>query len=121
MAKFLANENVPRPAIDAVRRAGLDVSWVKEWSAGADDEAVMAKALAEGRVLVTFDKDFGELVFRRGQDASRGVVLMRPRLRSPDYVSDFVVEVLSQEVSWEGHFCVAREGRLRVVALPKLQ
>lgn len=119
MTKYLANENVPGPAVEAARQAGLDMTWVKERAAGANDEAVMAMALAEERVLVTFDKDFGEMAYRGGQNAACGVVLLRPRLHSPKHVCEFLVTVLSQDVDWEGHFCVAREGRLRVVTLPK--
>ncbi len=91
MPKFLANENVAGSAVDAVRQAGFDMTWVKDRAAGASDETVMGMALAEGRVLVTFDKDFGEMAYRRGQDASCGVVLLRPRIRSPEYVCEFVV------------------------------
>jgi len=79
---------------------------------------VVALAKQEARVLLTLDKDFGELVFRHGRAASPGVNLLRPRLRSPEVFSAFVVTVLSQPVDWSGHFTVAREGSLRVVPLP---
>lgn len=118
MALFLANENVPAEAVEAARQAGFDMAWVREVSPGVDDDAVLAMSLAESRVLVTFDKDFGEMAFRRGQQATPGVILMRPRLRSPDFVARFVVAVLSQPHDWEGHFCVAKEGQLRVVPMP---
>lgn len=121
MPKFLANENVPRDAVDAARHAGHDLAWVQEDSPGASDDAVLARALAGGRVLITFDKDFGEMTFRRGAAASCGVILLRPRLRSPDYVARFMVEVLAQPVTWNGQFAVAREGRLRLVPLPYAQ
>ncbi len=85
---------------------------------GATDDIVLALAQREGRVLITFDKDFGELVFRQGRVASPGVILFRPRLRSPEIVTAFIVTVLSQPIDWTGHFSVAREGSLRVVPLP---
>jgi predicted nuclease of predicted toxin-antitoxin system len=119
MTKFLANENMPGQAVEAVRQAGIDVTWVREISPGMDDEDVLALSVAEGRVLVTFDKDFGEMAFEQGKTATPGVVLLRPRLRSPDQVAQFTVAVLAQSVTWEGHFCVAQEGRLRVVPLPE--
>jgi predicted nuclease of predicted toxin-antitoxin system len=119
MERFLANENVPRPAVEAARRDGHDVLWIAETSPGMTDDAVLAQSLAEGRVLVTFDKDFGKLAFRLGTQASCGIILLRPRLRSPDYVAQFVSTVLSHAVHWEGHFSVATEGRLRVIPLPK--
>jgi hypothetical protein len=70
------------------------------------------------RVLMTFDKDFGEMAFRHGKDASGGVILLRPRLREPDYVVRFTLTLLAQQVDWEGRFSVAQEGKLRVVLLP---
>ena len=118
MAKFLANENVPGEVIEAARQIGHDLAWICELSPGADDDAVLALSLADGRVLLTFDKDFGEMAFRQGKNATCGVILLRPRLSQPDYVASFTVAVLAQEVDWEGHFCGAQEGRLRVVSLP---
>jgi predicted nuclease of predicted toxin-antitoxin system len=119
MAKFLANENVPIVAVDAARLAGHDLAWIAEFSPGLDDDRVLAKSLVEGRVLITFDKDFGRLAFRMGRNASCGIILFRPRLRSPEHVSQFVSAVLSQSIVWEQHFSVATEGRLRVIPLPK--
>jgi predicted nuclease of predicted toxin-antitoxin system len=118
MARFLANENVPGEAVENVRLAGLDLEWVREIMQGADDDDVLARSIAEQRVLVTFDKDFDEMAFRQGKKATYGVILLRPRLRDPDFLSRFMLAVLSQPVDWEGRFSVAREGRLRTVPLP---
>jgi hypothetical protein len=54
---------------------------------------------------------------RRGLAGSRGLILLRPRFRSPQIVSAFIVKVLSQPINWTGHFTVAREGSLRVIPL----
>ena len=78
-AKFLANENVPGDAVQAARQEGIDLAWVKEIAAGADDDTVLAMSVAENRVLVTFDKDFGEIAFRQGRDATCGIILLRPQ------------------------------------------
>ncbi len=118
MASFLANENVPLAAIQAIRLAGHDLASVSETAPGMSDQQVLARALAEGRVLLTFDKDFGELAFRLGQKSSCGVILLRPKLQTPDYISRFLVGVLGQAIAWENHFSVAEEGHLRVVPLP---
>ncbi len=118
MAKFLANENVPGEVVEAARLAGHDLAWIAELSPGADDDDVLATALAQSRVLVTFDKDFGEMAFRQGQKATCGIILCRPRTRSPAYLVQFVVAVLGQSVTWEGNFSVAQEGRMRVAPLP---
>ena len=83
----------------------------------ATDDAVLALASDQHRVLLTFDKDFGELSFRQGLAATPGIILLRPRLRSPEYLVRFARTVLSLGHGWEGHFDVAEEGRLRIVPL----
>jgi len=118
MASFLANENVPGPVVQALRAAGMDVGWIAEFRAGADDETVLGLALSQRRVLITFDKDFGELVFGRGREASCGVVLFRSRLRSPESLSQFALNALARPIEWEGNFSVAEAGRIRVAPLP---
>jgi predicted nuclease of predicted toxin-antitoxin system len=118
MPKFLANENMPGEVVEAARQAGHDVAWIAESSPGAEDDAVLSNAHAENRILLTFDKDFGDLAFHQGKTATCGVILFRPRVRSPSYLVQFVLAVLAQTVIWEGNFSVAREGKLRVVPLP---
>ena len=112
MTRFLANENASREAVLAARAAGFDVTWMVELQPGADDDVVLSLAQREAGVLITFDKDFGELVFRHGSAGSPGILLLRPRLRSPEIVTAFIVKVLSQPIDWPGHFTVAREGSL---------
>ena len=118
MAAFLANENVPGDAVHAARRAGFDVAWMMEIAPGTKDPGVIACALSQRRILLTFDKDFGELAFRAGLSAAPGVILFRPKLQSPDYLARFVVADLSKSIAWEGNFCVATEGRIRVTRMP---
>ena len=116
--RLLANENVAAVVVRALRADGHEVAWILELSPGSTDEVVLELALIENRVLLTFDKDFGELAFRLGQPATHGVILLRPRLLSPEYLVRFARAVLAQEHSWEGQFTVAEEGRLRIVPLP---
>lgn len=120
MTSYLANENVPGDAVRAARQAGLDVAWIAEIAAGANDETVLQLSVAQRRVLLTFDKDFGELAFRLGTEASCGVILFRPHLRSPEFLARFIVEVLSQPIDWTHHFSVAQESGIRVIPLPTL-
>jgi hypothetical protein len=119
MSQFLANENIIKQAVDLARQNGFDVAWVAEIAPGAEDDRVLQLALGEGRVLVTLDKDFGEMAFRQGKSAVCGILLLRPRLRDPVYVAGFMLSVLTQSIYWKGNFCVAREGRMRVVPLPE--
>lgn len=85
--RVLADENVPEPAVAALRAHGYDVVWMHEVAAGTPDLEVLARAQREQRVLVTLDKDFGELAFRHGAAAQCGVVLVRLTAISPDVVA----------------------------------
>jgi predicted nuclease of predicted toxin-antitoxin system len=116
--RLLANENIPGDAVRLLRTRGHDVSWVREDSPGATDLANLERAVSERRVLITLDKDFGDLVFRMGREASCGVVLFRIGLRAPMPVAEKIVEVLGSREDWTGHFSVADDRQLRMVLLP---
>jgi len=57
----------------ALVAAGHDVVWAGEWPSDPGDDEILASAHADGRVLVTLDKDFGELAIARGHPHS-GIV-----------------------------------------------
>ena len=117
--QILANENVPADAVDRLRADGHDVLWVRASFPGADDETVLARAQAEQRLLITFDKDFGELVFSKGRAASYGVILFRLDMPSPRVVADKVAAAINSRADWEGHFSVVDEVKIRMVPLPQ--
>lgn len=73
---FLADESCAGPVIRALREAGHDVVAIVEVAKGATDEQVLERALSEKRVLITEDRDFGQLVYARGR-SSAGVILVR--------------------------------------------
>lgn len=112
--RICANENVPEACVIALRQAGHDVVWIREVAPGSADAAVLSRAQAEGRLLITFDKDFGDLVFHRGLAASHGVVLFRIPQPSAAIVAQRVVAILSLRTDWEGHYSVAEEGSVRM-------
>jgi predicted nuclease of predicted toxin-antitoxin system len=74
--RWLADECVAAPLVAFLRADGHDVLYVAEATAGLSDAEVIALALHEKRLLLTEDKDFGDLVFRRERMVP-GVVLMR--------------------------------------------
>jgi len=84
----MADENFPRPALAALRNAGWVVFSVAEECPGISDEEVAAVCSESQQVLLTFDKDFGELVFHRGLSAGSGVVLFRFIPESPEEVAE---------------------------------
>lgn len=70
--RLLANENFPTSSVDLLRRAQHDVSSIAEESPGIKDDAVLARAVQQERLILTFDRDYGELIFRRGHAPHRG-------------------------------------------------
>jgi hypothetical protein len=116
--RFLANENFPGDAVDALRSGGHDVAWVRTDSPGATDEEVLARAQREARVLVTFDKDFGELAWRALLPAESGIVLFRIPMPAPARVGETLAGILAARRDWEGNFAVIEPGRIRIRGLP---
>ncbi|MEO6638906.1 MAG: DUF5615 family PIN-like protein, partial [Ginsengibacter sp.] len=73
---LLADEGVDKPIVDLLRNSGFDVVYILETNPGVDDEFILAMANDDNRILLTQDKDFGELVFRL-KYAHFGVILIR--------------------------------------------
>ena len=117
--KILANENIPGSAVELLRRSGHDVLWARTEMAGADDEAVLRRAQQEKRLLLTHDKDFGELAFHRGLPSACGVILFRIAMRSPAKVAESIVDILESRTDWTGYFAVIEEHRTRLRPLPQ--
>lgn len=117
-ARLLADENVPGPAVTALRQAGHDVVWMHEEAPGTPDVDVLARVQQEERVVVTFDKDFGELAFRLGAAASFGVVLFRITATSPSAAARAAVAAFATRTNWSAAFAVVEDGRIRVRSLP---
>lgn len=74
--KLVADESIEGPSVYALRKAGHEVLFIAEFSPGIEDSTVLEIASREDALLLTADKDFGELVFRNGQTHS-GVLLIR--------------------------------------------
>ncbi len=72
--KFLSDESVDRQIVDRLRQDGHSVSYVIEMEPGISDDTVLNLANKEAALLLTADKDFGEMVFRQGR-SNQGVIL----------------------------------------------
>lgn len=116
--RLLADQNLPRDTVSALREDGHDVSWVQTTRPGASDDDLLRIAVQEERIVLTFDKDFGELAFHVGLPASCGVILVRITPSSPRVVTDVVVRALRSRDDWVGHFSVVEDSRIRMRPLP---
>ncbi len=116
--KLLANENCPLSLVLRLRERGHDVEWVREIAPGSLDEQLVTRATRENRVLLTFDKDFGEIAYRLGISTPSGVILLRISTPSPEVVAKVVADALEAHPGWEGAFSVVEDARIRRRQLP---
>ena len=117
--RFLADENFPGGAVATLRRAGLAVDWALEVAPGGSDDAVLARALKSGSVILTFDKDFGELGWRLVPTSGFGVVLFRMPLPRAAEAGAALATLVQSRDDWAGHFSVVEPGRLRMRSLAR--
>lgn len=111
---FVADEGVDRQIVSRLREARHDVIYIAELEPGIDDSQVLAKARAEGALLITADKDFGELVYRRSE-LSAGVLLVRLAGLTPQRRADLVVSCVENHGSeMVNAFCVLSAGSFRL-------
>ena len=115
---FVADESCAGPVIRALREAEHDVVAIAEVAKGAADEDVLDRALNEKRVLITEDRDFGELVYAHGQP-SAGVILVRFHSQARTIKAATVVAAVAQlGPRLEHAFTVVEPGRVRISGRP---
>jgi len=117
--RLLANENFPAPSIRLLRDRGYDVAAVAEIGGSLADSHVLALAGAEKRWIVTFDRDYGELIFARGLAAPPAVILFRMRTYRPDDPGRVLAGLLDSGPEFDGHFVLVEEAGLRKRPLPE--
>jgi predicted nuclease of predicted toxin-antitoxin system len=112
--KIAANENISRTTIYFLRKRGHDVLSIKEDMRGAEDEMILARAQAESRIVLTNDKDFGELAFRRRLPAACGVILLRLTGTNPESTNQRILEALDARADWAGHFALITNRQIKL-------
>ncbi|MDE0027529.1 MAG: DUF5615 family PIN-like protein [Spirochaetaceae bacterium] len=116
--RFLADESCDYAVIRALRSAGHDVVAIADAYAQAPDIEVAALAVSDGRVLLTEDKDFGQLVFAYGE-ASLGVVLLRYPAQVRGAMGDDVVDLAAKHGDrLAGSFVVVAPAQIRFRPMP---
>ena len=112
--RFVVDESTGAAVVAYLRRVGHNVLAVAEAMPQADDPDILARAAGEDRILITNDKDFGELVFRNGQVHS-GVVLLRLQDENSANRVHTITAVLEQYADrLAGSFTVATDRGVRI-------
>jgi predicted nuclease of predicted toxin-antitoxin system len=116
--RFLADESCDFAVVRALRAAGHDVTTVSEMAPGAPDQEVIARAIAEQRVLLTEDKDFGWLVFVSAE-RSAGVILVRYPNSARSTLGQAIVSLVTEHgEALAGAFVVLGPGQVRFSRKP---
>lgn len=107
--KFLVDVNLGRKFTGLLQDAGHDAVFAKDLPVSSDEE-IMDIANEEGMIIITNDKDFGELIFRSGR-SSRGVILLRTIATDSLKRFESVKGILDKS---SGKFTTVKEGGIRV-------
>ncbi len=117
--KLLWNEKYPVPSVRRLEAYGLEVLAIREACPGWKDEQVLARAVEEGRWIVTFDSDYGDLVFHQGLPPPPAIVLLRESHYRPAEPAEWVLEFVNTPLEYSGRFVVFT--RDRVLSRPLLR
>ncbi len=111
---FLADESVDRQIVEKLRYNGHNVLYIAEIGPGITDEEVLKLSNKAGTLLITADKDFGELIFRQKRFNS-GIILLRLAGLQPDDKSIIVSAAVDKySVAFADAFSVITPRNVRV-------
>lgn len=113
---FLVDVGVGKAVERFLRDAGYDIKAVRDFDPKAKDADILQMAVAEKRMVITMDKDFGELVYRSGLPHA-GVLILRMEDATGQekaLVLDEILKKFSTEIP--GMFCVYQDNCLRIRA-----
>lgn len=112
---LLADESVDRQIVERLRQDGHDVLYIAEVEPSVSDAVVFDRANEKSALLVTGDKDFGEIVFRDHRLSSGGVVLLRLAGLSSESKVETVSDAFQKyEAEFPNHFSVVEPGKIRI-------
>lgn len=111
--KLLLDSCVWGPSRQALEVAGHDVVWSGDWDRDPGDEEILARAYREGRILVTLDKDFGELAIVRGAPHTGIIRLVGFAARQQATVCARILDHYGEELA-AGALITVDPGRVRV-------
>lgn len=115
---MVCDENIHRSLVEGLRADAHDVVYIADLAPSVKDEQVLREANERGAILVTDDKDFGELVFRLGM-LSTGVLLLRLHGASHEERNRLVRATLVEHgAELRGHFGVLTTTKLRIRKQP---
>lgn len=114
--KFIAGENIPLKVVERLKKEKININSISV-QLGLKDDEIAKISEREKAVIITFDKDFGEIIFRKSLKPF-GVILLRIPPKSVDYIFKFLKWLLIEsKIEFEGKLIVVRENKIREVRI----
>ena len=112
--KFLVDVGVGKKVENWLKGNGFDVLSVRDIDSRAKDSQILRWAVDQQRMIISMDKDFGELVYNSGKHHA-GVLILRLEDADGDTKVEVTKKILAEYYDKiESHFCVFQDGRLRI-------
>jgi predicted nuclease of predicted toxin-antitoxin system len=112
---IVADESVDKQIVERLRQEGYEVLYIAEMEPSISDNTVLQRANEKNALLITSDKDFGELVFRQKLLSSGGIVLLRLSGLSNQLKAETVVDAFAKHVNdFIQAFSVVSPGAIRI-------
>jgi predicted nuclease of predicted toxin-antitoxin system len=108
--KLLADENVHSVVIARLRANGFDVEAIAETAPGISDELILARSDIGDLVLITYDRDFGDLIFNRSHPTPNILIYSRLGRAEPVYIADRIIEILKDSPKSDHCFVISKDG-----------
>ncbi len=112
--RFLANENIPYASVKYLLSIGVDVLWIGDNFSGISDDEVMNIAIQQNRTIITFDRDYSELIFRYVYKPQKGVIYLRFKEYVPVFPGQLIESLLkNNDLNFEKRLTVIDEHGIR--------
>ncbi len=119
LLKLLANENFPLASVKKLRELGYDIVSIAENSPGISDLQVLEKACIEKRIILTFDRDYGELIYKQHFPCPNGVIYFRMVPRYPAEPAELLLLFFNlKSLEFIGKFSIIEREKMRQRYLP---
>ena len=112
--KFLVDVGVGKKVENWLKENGFDVLSVRDIDSRAKDSQILRWSVDQQRMIISMDKDFGELVYNSGKHHA-GVLILRLEDADADTKVAVIKKIFAEYYDKiESHFCVFQDGRLRI-------
>ena len=112
--RLLLNENIPIASVHKLQSLGYDLVAVGEKMPGATDQSILEFAYQTQRVVVTFDRDCGELIYYRDLPTPAGVIYLRFLPLTPEEPAEYLHRLFQRsDIELENRFTVADRNQIR--------